>query len=225
MDLSQQAVGHLPSKCLVMNITNMKAHFRINSSSTKPMEVIKPMVKCLKCGQEIKESVNYCPNCGQVRKPTTPISAKVGLIVVVSVIILTTVIGISQSDSSSSGISQPTNPQVNSTSSSSTESNWWSGGTLHGATGYEWRSATYANKLATCGDILMYLWQENKLSTRISRNISGIMDLRVYADSLVTALDIVYEIVPGDEETDSFVASQEVSEMVVLNLAITGWIQ
>ena len=182
-------------------------------------------VKCLKCGQKINASVSFCPKCGKERKPTTPVEAKVALIALLSILVLVAVITILQPDAPSSRISQPTNPQVNSTGSSSTESNWWSGGTLHSATGYGWRSATYANRLATCGDIMCYLWQEDMLSSRLSRNIDGMEDLRIYADSLVAALDIVFERVPGDEETDSFVASQKVSDMAVFNLSMTDWLR
>jgi len=62
-------------------------------------------------------------------------------------------------------------------------SKWYSGGTLHKATVWRWKNATYTNKLATAAD-----WCMNIPSIKKSRN-RNIENLRPYAIQLMRCVD------------------------------------
>jgi hypothetical protein len=108
---------------------------------------------------------------------------------------------------------------------STSQQEWWQGGTLHSATALEWQNATYRNKLATCGDFMCMMWQEGNLSSRLSNNIDGMSDLRFWADSLVICLDISMERLPDEEQNRILYANQTVSEMTSMILIMSNWLK
>ena len=60
---------------------------------------------------------------------------------------------------------------------------WYSGGTLHNATVWRWKNATYTNKLATSADWCMKI---PSIKRSINRNIEN---LRPYAIQLIRCMD------------------------------------
>lgn len=123
---------------------------------------------------------------------------------------------------------EPTQSLNTSVSSGTTsQSEWWEvNGTLHNASALQWQNATYANKLATCGDLMVTYWENGMLSEGISRDFnSGNMDyVRFWADSLVIVLDIAMERFPDAEENELVYANQKVSEIAALTLMMSNWI-
>jgi len=61
---------------------------------------------------------------------------------------------------------------------SPTRNEWYSGGTLHKATVAEWNPASYANRLATCGDFMATMMQKD------GKRISSMEALRSEAAAL-----------------------------------------
>ena len=117
---------------------------------------------------------------------------------------------------------------VSTTTTQAPSREWWEvTGTLHNASALEWQDASYANKLATCGDLMVIYWENGVLSERISRDFeSRNMDrVRFWADSLVIVLDIVMERFPEEEENERMFANQSVPEMAALILMTSNWIK
>lgn len=68
--------------------------------------------------------------------------------------------------------------------SSATEPKWYEGGTLHRATGAEWRHASAANRLATAAD-----WYAAMFKREYGIPVSGLAKLRTGAELLVEGVD------------------------------------
>lgn len=66
---------------------------------------------------------------------------------------------------------------------------WYSGGTLHKATGEQWRRADRADKLATAADFVTSMWQAGNLKPSVAARLSTVEDVRPLAEELVAFLD------------------------------------
>lgn len=97
---------------------------------------------------------------------------------------------------------------------------WYEGGTLHDATAADWKKATAANKLATCGDFLAKLWLSKSLSPTIQAQVNEVDDLKTYAGGLVGALDKAFE--GKDPEA---IGNPTVSATAVILLGSMGWVK
>lgn len=91
--------------------------------------------------------------------------------------------------------------ESNSGQSSSTEK-WYVGGTLHQETISTWKSSSYKNKLATCGDFMATV--DNSVSME---------ELKERAVQLVVCIDGATD---GLEETNSMKVSEIASSCIIL---------
>ena len=148
--------------------------------------------KCPECSRLVSTTAETCPHCGykligKSRGCSTWIAIIIGIIVVLFII-----------------------DQFNGGSSTSTRSTtktkmWYVGGTLHKATIAEWRTATAANKLATCSDFVAKI----RLDKGIAYNEQ---EIKVQAYELVSCIDAAIV----DVEVDNW----KVSEMAVTCLVL-----
>lgn len=99
---------------------------------------------------------------------------------------------------------------------------WYEGGTLHKATGAEWRKADASNKLATCSDFLAKLWEAKRLSGKLTLTVKTIEDLKAPAASCVEAVDKAYESPEGGAE--DVMATQDVATVALLTMTMMGFI-
>lgn len=70
-----------------------------------------------------------------------------------------------------------------------TSNKWYEGGTLLDKTGREWQAAPYADKLATCGDMVASLWIENALKPSMQSSLDSVDELKQLAEKLVAFID------------------------------------
>lgn len=105
------------------------------------------------------------------------------------------------------------------------QANWYEGGTLHEASALEWQQAADANKLATAGDLFAILVQNGHISSTITSQISGVGDLRRFAQELANQLDDAFEPESNPEDNQRMFANQKVNETAVLLMGIMGWIK
>ena len=93
---------------------------------------------------------------------------------------------------------------------------WYEGGTLHDSTVRQWRSASYANKLATAAD-----WATVMLSSDVGIGLPDSVDeLRPYAEALVTCLD---EGLMGEE--GELVINSKTTQSAFICGALMGWVK
>ena len=127
-------------------------------------------------------------------------------------------------------------PSSSSTSNTGTQSSttrpqspeWWEvEGTLHNASALDWQNASYANKLATCGNLMCTMYENGLLSQRISGDFDNrnMDDVRFWADSLVIVLDIAMERFPDAAENERVYANQTVSEVAAITLMMSNWLK
>lgn len=90
---------------------------------------------------------------------------------------------------------------------------WYQGGTLHKATGYEWRKATRENKIATCGDFLSLFWIKKQLKPPLS-TVQTVDGLQLPAAELANQIDTVMAEHPA----------QQVGETAVILMTMMGWL-
>lgn len=100
---------------------------------------------------------------------------------------------------------------------------WYEGGTLHKATGTEWRAADASNKLATCSDFLAKLWEGGRLSGKLTLTVKTIDDLKAPSEKCVEALDKAYES-PADG-ADDVMATQDVASVALITMTMMGFIK
>ena len=185
------------------------------------------MIKCSECGANISTSATSCPQCGKVRKKKGGCGKTT--LTILGIIILIGVIGaIATPDRSSSGSSSSSNSNVSASASNSSQPEWWEvDGTLRNASALEWQNASYANKLATCGDLMVISWENGVLCERISRDFeSRNMDrVRFWADSLVIVLDIAMERFPDPDENERVYANQTVAEIAAFVFMMSDWMK
>ena len=112
------------------------------------------------------------------------------------------------------------NPYGRSTLSSG---KWYEGGTLHGAGALVWQKSTYANKLATCADIVSYAFQEGFLKPSLRSKIRSVEDYSPYAIELVTFLNETFRKDPNPVTNRQMYANQTVSGTAVLGMIMMGW--
>lgn len=95
---------------------------------------------------------------------------------------------------------------------------WYDGGTLHHATGTEWKAASYEDKLATAGDLLAKLWLEKRLKPHIAEQVRSVDDLKPLAAQVVVGLDKAFSVPP------KVAAQHRVPDSTTVLLALMGWV-
>lgn len=126
----------------------------------------------------------------------------------------------------SSGDPEGNSRSPSGSSDGSSSGEWLYDCNLIGGNGLDWQVATYSDKLATCGTIMLMTWQENYLIPRISQNISNYNDLRPYAEELLIYLDITFQDDLDDPETNRIVFSNlTIIDTATLSMAVKGWLQ
>jgi len=100
---------------------------------------------------------------------------------------------------------------------------WYQGGTLHKANGLEWQKATYANKLATCGDFIGVYFKNGYLNDAIVSKINSIDDFKPLAIELANSLDDAFKRDPDDETNKMLFTNQEVASTAAMIVILGGW--
>lgn len=116
------------------------------------------MIECPECKTPISSEAQACPKCGYAvlakrkerQEGCVQLLSLAVVIGVVAFFYFTCHSSPPTADKKRQEVSDSTAPE----SSQSERFGWIHGGTLHNATVAEWKSATYANKLATAGDWL-----------------------------------------------------------------------
>src|SRR5262245_48972586 len=87
---------------------------------------------------------------------------------------------------------------------------WYSGGTLHAAHGWEWQQATESNRLATAADLVAAVAKggETKIPSRT------VEDFRPYADQLAACITEATKTKVG-----AMVPVQDMAELCVVSMA------
>mgnify|MGYP006916030896 CR=1 FL=1 len=91
---------------------------------------------------------------------------------------------------------------------------WYEGGNLHNSTVAQWKKASQANKLATCGDWLANFWMKSKLDL----TIYSMDDLKKYASMLVDYIDTATK---STRDLDK----QPVNGVALFGMIAAGWVQ
>jgi hypothetical protein len=83
------------------------------------------------------------------------------------------------------------------TQPSEASSQWYAGGSLHKASGQEWRAGSYRNKLATCADFVTTMYKSTH------KRLPTMERMKEMAEQLVVGLDALY-VTPDDtvDQTD-----------------------
>lgn len=115
-----------------------------------------------------------------------------------------------------------TRPQPADPPTSPAPRKWYEGGTLHKATGVEWRKADADNKLATCSDFLAKLWEAKRLSGKLTLTVKTIDDLKAPAADCVEAVDKAYE--SPEDGAEDVMATQDVATVALLAMTMMGFI-
>lgn len=102
---------------------------------------------------------------------------------------------------------------------------WYEGGTLHQAGALEWQQATYANKLATAGDLIATVYKSGKLVPALSNKIKSTDDVKAMAAALVDELDSTFAPNPNAQKNKAMLANQKVLDTAVLLMATAGWLK
>lgn len=110
-------------------------------------------------------------------------------------------------------------------SQSASAKEWYEGGTLHNANGLDWQQATYANKLATAGDLVAASFKSGKLVPALSNKIKGVDDIKPMAAAIVTELDIVFAPDADPALNAKMFTNQKVSEITAMLMITAGWIK
>lgn len=100
---------------------------------------------------------------------------------------------------------------------------WYENGTLHSESALEWQDASYANKLATAGDLLAAAYQQGSLKPEIANRIHGVSDIRPLAEELVTQLDDMFKPEADETANRKMFANQKVNESAAMLLITMGW--
>ena len=87
---------------------------------------------------------------------------------------------------------------------------WYSGGSLHGATGKQWVAASSSNRLATSADFVAKAFGEKKV-----RSLGSIDKLKPYAQNVKSCVDETYRA-PNSQNL-------RVSEVAASCLIILGY--
>lgn len=103
-----------------------------------------------------------------------------------------------------------------------TPARWYQGGTLHSATGANWREATPENKLATCADFIAKLRESGRLTDALAAKLDSVDALKAPAAELVVGLDKAFARDP-DPKKDGVMAGRQVSEAATMLMVMMGW--
>jgi hypothetical protein len=103
---------------------------------------------------------------------------------------------------------------------------WTEGGTLHGSSALDWQNESdRANKLATCGDFLAKVWADKRLSSKIERKISGVDDLKPFAQELADFIDEATKKHPDPARNRQIYVNQTVAELASAGMISMGWLK
>lgn len=97
----------------------------------------------------------------------------------------------------------------------SSASEWWEGGTLHGASVKEWKQATYSNKMATSADWILTLYNEGSLTGKIVFNSPD--DVKILCKSMVSALD--------DAVSEGGYKGEQIALVSAMIMMLAGWMK
>ena len=98
---------------------------------------------------------------------------------------------------------------------------WLQGADLKNSTPAQWRAASAADKLATCGRIVRKLKSENKFVPGIQKKMKYINVQKDYATQLVGHLDIVTD----PARNRKLNPGQTISSMIPHEVMMLGWTQ
>jgi len=110
-------------------------------------------------------------------------------------------------------------------SQSASAKEWYEGGTLHQASALEWQKSTYANKLATAGDLVAAVHKAGKLVPALSSQIKSVDDIKPMAAAIVKELDDAFAPDPDAQKNKAMFANQKVTDTAVMLMAMTGWLK
>ena len=100
---------------------------------------------------------------------------------------------------------------------------WYEGGTLHKKSGLEWQSASRENKLATCADFVVAMWQKGNLKPSVANRISTVDDARPYASELVAFLDAAFKADPDPVQNRKLYTNQTVGSFAAIGMVTLRW--
>lgn len=191
-------------------------------------------IKCKHCGEFIDGRQSPSPAVEQFRHPSAQ-SAQVnppqkaitnGLAACLAVLLIAVCCGIpmcSEMGGRKSSSTPRGSRQSGRDSSSTHAREWYEGGTLHQKSGLEWQTASYGDKLATCGDLVTKMWQDGNLKSSIAAGISSVDDVRPLAQELVTFLDNSFKGDPDPEQNRVLLTNQTVAETAAIGMVMMGW--
>lgn len=102
---------------------------------------------------------------------------------------------------------------------------WYTGGTLHDGNGLDWQKASYANKLASTGDLVSAALDRKLLNAKVSGSIRSMNDIKGLSMQLVRELDVVFEPLASASENRRTFANQGVRETSIMLMMMMGWLK
>lgn len=136
------------------------------------------LARCPECGMLVSQKASNCPHCGYKNKKSGGCGSTILVIflVIIALFIIDSVIR--------------DNSNRTNNSYKSTEKMWYEGGTLHNATIAEWRTATTANKLATCSDFVAKIRKDKGIAFDESEIKKESYDLMSCIDAAIVDVNV-----------------------------------
>jgi hypothetical protein len=100
---------------------------------------------------------------------------------------------------------------------------WYEGGTLHSNSASIWELASFKDKLATCADFIITLWQYDKLKQSLANDVESIDDLKPLATELVYEIDNFLNIHLKNEKNIKIWQRFNISATAELIINKKGW--
>lgn len=101
---------------------------------------------------------------------------------------------------------------------------WYEGGTLHDATALEWQNASYENKLATSADLIAKLYNDGKLSPKVSSHMKNMNNFRALSDELTKQMDDALKPLQDKKQNEKIYKNQSVVSIAVMSMIKMGWV-
>lgn len=101
---------------------------------------------------------------------------------------------------------------------------WYEGGTLHQASALDWQQATYANKLATAGDLVAGTYKNKKFIPEIQNAITSMAGMKKISEELVSQLDAAFAPDPDPTVNQKLYSNQKVSSSAAMVMMLSGWL-
>lgn len=109
-------------------------------------------------------------------------------------------------------------------SQSASAKEWYEGGTLHQASALDWQQATYANKLATAGDLVAGTYKSKKFIPEIQNAITSMAGMKKVSEELVSQLDDAFAPDPDPATNRKIYSNQKVSSSAAMVMMLSGWL-